>query len=116
MPRTGSKSMFFRRPLWVYALIGLGYGSLLLAAILTMGTLFQRFFTSGIMRVFGKYSYGAYVWHRTASRLAREPTYPASLVCRNPPDGRGHTWREHGELRFVRALVSGAQAALRAAL
>lgn len=49
-----------------YTLIALGYGSLLLAAILTMGSqsLFQRFFTSGIMRVFGKYSYGAYVWHR----------------------------------------------------
>jgi len=37
--------------------------------------------------------------------------YP-NLVRRIAAAGRGHTWREHGELRFVRALVSGAQAAL----
>jgi hypothetical protein len=56
-----------------YTLIALGYGSLLLAAILTMGTLFQRFFTSGIMRVFGNIAMGLMFgigWSRSASRLA----------------------------------------------
>ena len=49
-----------------YTIIALAYAALLLGVVVTMGTesLPQRVFTSGFMRVFGKYSYGAYVWHR----------------------------------------------------
>jgi len=49
-----------------YTVIALAYASLLLGAIVTMGSgsILQRFFTSGIMRAFEKYCYAAYVWHR----------------------------------------------------
>lgn len=49
-----------------YTVIALAYASVLLGAIVTMGSgsILQRFFTSGIMRAFGKYSYAAYIWHR----------------------------------------------------
>jgi peptidoglycan/LPS O-acetylase OafA/YrhL len=49
-----------------YTLVALSYGGLLLCLVSTLGdpTVEQRFFNSSIMRWFGKYSYGAYVWHQ----------------------------------------------------
>jgi peptidoglycan/LPS O-acetylase OafA/YrhL len=48
-----------------YALIDLSFASLLLSLVGGQGAAssVQRFFTSRIMRAFGKYSYGAYIWH-----------------------------------------------------
>jgi len=54
-----------------YTLIALSYGALVGGSVLTMGSrsIFQRFFCSGVMRMFGKYSYAAYIWHPFVSAV-----------------------------------------------
>jgi peptidoglycan/LPS O-acetylase OafA/YrhL len=46
--------------------IALSFAALLVGVVLTMGarSMPQRFFCSGIMITFGKYSYAAYIWHQ----------------------------------------------------
>ena len=48
-----------------FTAIALSYALLLIGAVLTIGrpTPLQHFLCSGVMRTFGKYSYGAYIWH-----------------------------------------------------
>jgi peptidoglycan/LPS O-acetylase OafA/YrhL len=49
-----------------FTVIALSYAALLVSLILTTGSrsIPQRFFCSKFMRTFGKYSYGAYIWHQ----------------------------------------------------
>ncbi len=52
-------------------IIALSYAALLVGVVLTMGSrsILQRFFCSGFLMTFGKYSYGAYVWHNLVRLL-----------------------------------------------
>jgi peptidoglycan/LPS O-acetylase OafA/YrhL len=54
-----------------YTLIALSYAALVGGAVLTMGSgsLLQRFLCSGAMRMAGKYSYAAYIWHQFARAI-----------------------------------------------
>jgi len=54
--------------------IALSYAALLVAVVLTMGSksMVQQFFSSRIMRLFGKYSYGIYIWHLLVAQLVRK--------------------------------------------
>ena len=49
-----------------FTAIALSYGALLVGIVVTKDgqSAVQRFFNSGFMRIFGKYSYGAYIWHQ----------------------------------------------------
>lgn len=48
-----------------YTVAALSFAVLLVGSVLTIGrrTILQRFLCSSFMRTFGKYSYGAYIWH-----------------------------------------------------
>lgn len=51
--------------------IALSYAALLVGVVLTIGnrSMLQRFLCSGVLRMFGKYSYGAYIWHNLVRLL-----------------------------------------------
>jgi peptidoglycan/LPS O-acetylase OafA/YrhL len=54
-----------------FTAIALSYAALLMSIVVTMGSgsLLQRFFSSSIMRMFGTYSYAAYVWQQLVRGL-----------------------------------------------
>lgn len=54
-----------------FSLIALGYAALVCGAVLTMHdrSIVQGFLCSAVMRIFGKYSYAAYIWHPFARTM-----------------------------------------------
>ena len=54
-----------------FTAIGLSYAGLLLTAVLDGNRILHRFFTSRPMRLLGKYSYAAYLWHFPAMHFFR---------------------------------------------
>jgi peptidoglycan/LPS O-acetylase OafA/YrhL len=54
-----------------FTAIALCYAGLLVSVVLTMGSksMLQRFFASRMMRLFGRYSYGTYIWHLLVAQL-----------------------------------------------
>jgi peptidoglycan/LPS O-acetylase OafA/YrhL len=63
--RMAMRSNLYANECLYYTIIALAFACLLMSVVLTMGTrsLLQRFFCSRLMIMFGKYSYGAYIWH-----------------------------------------------------
>jgi peptidoglycan/LPS O-acetylase OafA/YrhL len=54
-----------------YTVIALSYAGLLLGAVLRGNPLLERFLCSRPMRILGKYSYAAYIWHFVVIRIVR---------------------------------------------
>jgi peptidoglycan/LPS O-acetylase OafA/YrhL len=68
-----------------YSIVAMSYAGLLLTLVFGLGvtTPGQRFFSSAAMRLFGRYSYGAYVWHPLVQR--RLPPIERSILHALPP-------------------------------